>query len=54
MASDNKEKTKLIVFGIPEELKIQFKLQCVERKVSMSRVLVRLVRSEVEKADGIS
>lgn len=44
---DNKEKenhTTLIVSSIPETLKTEFKLHCVREGLSMSEVLVEVIR----------
>jgi len=48
---DNREKedcTTLIVCGVPETLKTEFKLHCVRRGLSMSEVLVEMIRRLVE------
>ena len=49
---DNKEekedRTTLIVCGIPESLKTEFKLHCVREGLSMSEVLVEAIRRLVE------
>ena len=49
---DNKEDhTQLIVCGVPEDLKMQFKLSCVRRGLSMSEVLIEAIRKIVEQYD---
>ena len=41
---EEKEHTTLIVCGVPETLKTEFKLHCVRRGLSMSEVLVEAIR----------
>ena len=47
--SDNREEkgdhTTMIISGIPEIVKIEFKLYCVREGLSMSEVLVEAIRS---------
>jgi len=40
--------TTLIVCGVPETLKTEFKLHCVRRGLSMSEVLVEAIRRLVK------
>jgi len=42
----------LFVSGIDPKLKLKFKLLCTEEQVSMSSVLVRLVRMVVDRKIG--
>lgn len=56
---DNKEEkencTTLIVSGIPETLKTEFKLYCVREGLSMSEVLVETIRQLVgKKKQGVT
>jgi len=39
-----KDNTTLIISGIPEVLKTRFKLLCVQQGMSMSRVLVEVMK----------
>ena len=47
--SDNREEkgdhTTMIISGIPEVVKTEFKLYCVREGLSMSEVLVEVIRS---------
>lgn len=45
---EEKERTTLIVCGVPETLKTEFKLHCVRRGLSMSEVLVEAIRRLVK------
>ena len=48
---DNREKeeyTELLVCGIPATLKTEFKLHCVREGLSMSEVLVEMIRRLVK------
>jgi len=48
---EDRDSTTLIVCGVPEELKIRFKLSCVRRGLSMSEVLVEAIRRIVEQSE---
>ena len=34
---------------IPEELHIQFKIMCAEKRISMNKLMIQLMREAVEK-----
>jgi len=54
--SDNKKEiqyTTLIVSRVPEKLKMEFKLHCVEQGLTMSEVLVVAIRHIVYNNDKI-
>lgn len=46
---EEKNHTTLIVCGVPETLKREFKLHCVREGLSMSTVLIEAIRRLVEK-----
>ena len=55
--SDNREEkgdhTTMIISGIPEIVKIEFKLYCVREGLSMSEVLVEAIRSILNNKNNL-